>query len=371
MTERIGQYRIIGWDQLPSDDPQMLVLDTNVAIDIEAFYFGDTERKFDRDALRELLVTFAFSQVESEMADINYRWAACETAWARDGSFRDTKVRSLRRAVDVVIHWEPEKVEKWFRASQPPWMRDKKWPTIPLPDPKRERLPDPHLFSSYAAILYLTNTFLSETEWSSRDVRVAVESYLDWMKNHLGVRGAYEFAAAISLFTGTPAEVGAARKLMKLKELRRLANREQLSPDKLADYAWNAAWDITFVRTVDRMQLGAEPGFAAQRACLVTRNDDPWALRQKTRVYAAIDMGNGNVFPWLGSVWDSDWADVSKFWTREEFTEMISMSPNEEMARNSRDQTELLAQMLRALVNLETRLGVTHSAAQAYGPRLR
>ncbi|WP_217348850.1 hypothetical protein, partial [Mycobacteroides abscessus] len=88
-------------------------------------------------------------------------------------------------------------------------------------------------------------------------------------------------------------------------------------------------------------------------------------------VYAAIDMGNGNVFPWLGSVWDSDWADVSKFWTREEFTEMISMSPNEEMARNSRDQTELLAQMLRALVNLETRLGVTHSAAQAYGPRLR
>ncbi|GAB4911134.1 hypothetical protein MAHJHV34_49520 [Mycobacterium avium subsp. hominissuis] len=102
---KIGPYLIIGVDdtaELPT--PAKLVLDTNVAIDLEHYYFGD-RRRIDCDALRQLLLAFPRQDRRDMEVDINYGWALQETAWARDGSFRAPEVRRMAHALRRLVAW--------------------------------------------------------------------------------------------------------------------------------------------------------------------------------------------------------------------------------------------------------------------------
>lgn len=72
--------------------------------------------------------------------------------------------------------------------------------------------------------------------------------------------------------------------------------------DGLAARAWNAAWDLQFLRLTDSSTLGFLPADdATVNTALVTRNIDPWLVRTQSRVRMTVDGK-----PYLHTTWDDE-----------------------------------------------------------------
>jgi|GEM_PF-2898982 len=347
----IGPYKLIGVNSEADSIPRSIILDTNVAIDIEKFYFGTG--RVDREALHQLLTTFPNSNVGRQTVDINYGWAMCEASWTRDGTFKAASMRSLRHSVSQVVNWHLPQIDSAFANRHPPANRDRDWRRgIPLPE--REELGHPLsvLLASYASLLYLRKLDSTRSSWRGRGPKWAVRDYIEWMTNIFGTRNAYEVAAGIDLFCGDDARRNSVRNLLKI------GGREE--PDQLADRTWNAAWDLWFVHLTDGATYGMLPNNAPpEETCVVTRNVDPELVRTASRVVSIIQTGAGS-FPFIGSQWD----DSSKF--DDELFESISMDIAESTRRMTRDPLDMFNQGLDALRDLEAELNIKRSTVDAF-----
>ena len=362
VNREIGPYRLIGVGEDASYEPEVLIMDSNVAIDIEGFYLGnDRLTKSDRltkEHLRDLLLVYPWHESKRRTVNLIYGWVSCENAWRRDGSFDAPKVRTLRWAVEKVIHWDEARIAREFSQSRSPSTRDKDWPKKAyLPEEDDVPVPLPDFFSCYTAVLYLCHLYRTREEGGEKR---AVETFTRWIRDTLGVIGSYEQALAVSLFVGGFDDELAARKLLKLKL------NASSGPDEIADGAWGAAWDISFLRAAEILHYGHLQ--APQRTYLLTRDMDPWLLRQKSEIKALIDTGESQ-HPFVLSTWDPVKSRISQYWTTEEFHDLLHMDPELSYARLGRNAGNLLRQTFDVLADVEALMGLERSTAAAYRQR--
>jgi hypothetical protein len=128
----IGPYRIVPAHQESRAEPTAFVLDTNIVIDIERFYFGHPSMRMaaagepvraGREDLHHLLATFALRPAGGSV-DIHYGLAACEIGVRRDGSIDASACRSAVHAAQVVVEWTERHIDRAFANRHAPISRD-------------------------------------------------------------------------------------------------------------------------------------------------------------------------------------------------------------------------------------------------------
>lgn len=353
-----GRYQVISPHQ---GDPlgeyiQNIVLDTCVAVDLQHFYFGTA--KVDRESLKDLLLAFPFPKLRSKTVDINYGWATSEAAWNRSSQFDPVAARQIRYAVGEIVQWDPERVEMEFEKRYPPVSRDKKWPSkVPLPVASDVPNIYPLLVATYGMMLKILHLENTRSQWRNRGPEWAIKELYTWMRDDLAVVTSYEFGVAVDMFLAKNKRRNSARKLFNY------GGPEEA--ERLADMAWNAAWDCWFTRLPEGMTYGLLAGISRpQSTALVTANKDPQYLRLVSELRSIIDTGS-NQIPMNLNIWDET---VS--YSDELHTLMTSQRELEVLERFQRDPVAMLADAIRTVDRLEYSMGVrgrTLSCYQAAG----
>jgi len=118
----IAPYLIVMPHQEAVSEPSAYVLDTNVLIDVERFYFGHRSMQLAvagsaprscREDLRRLLTAFAVRRVGGSV-DLRYGFAACEIGVHRDGSVDAAAYRTAVHAAQRVVAWTEAQVDRAF-----------------------------------------------------------------------------------------------------------------------------------------------------------------------------------------------------------------------------------------------------------------
>ncbi|MCM6774402.1 hypothetical protein NDR87_14330 [Nocardia sp. CDC159] len=215
----IGRYRVIG-PTSREDRPDILLVDTNVAIDIERFYFGTLRNQDHRTDLRALLLAFPWRDTTTATVDVEYGTAICESAWRRDGTFNAPATRRMRHALDRVLRdWGIEETRYAFAQRYPPERRDKLWRRgLPLPDPATEATyPLGALLGPYATLLYTCYLDRTRRRWRSRGRMWPMRQLIAWARDEFGALCTYEIALARDIFLAVGGRTNAARKTLKLR----------------------------------------------------------------------------------------------------------------------------------------------------------
>jgi hypothetical protein len=286
----IGPYRVVTAHQELAAAPTAYVLDTNVVIDMERFFFGHASMRLApgepsharREDLRRLLAEFAV-RLHGGSVGLRYGLAVCEAGVKRDGSFNLSGYRTTFYAARTMVEWTESQIDRAFSNRHAPVSRDRTYlasrPRPPMPHTAVMELIGP----SYGALLKISD--LSKRR-DNRPATRRIEEFLDWMMDTLGVCLPYETRVAVAMMAGTPEAKGKAQKLLKFSG--------SGDPDKMADNAWNAAWDLWFLRESEGHTFGmlrAQHEGASEVTALITRNYDPLWLREAGSIRATIDDG--------------------------------------------------------------------------------
>ena len=350
---RVGhRYWVVRSNPHEEGPPDMVFLDTNVAIDFKHFYFGEsTQHKGDIELLlNRFPSTGTFTDI-----DLNHGWALHEAGWSRDGERRDT--RKHRWAVEVMTSWPKELINREFAENAPPITRDELWERGQHLDLGGSDVhPLGYLCGGYAVLLHTLELARTRNRWRPKGVTWALRELRDWMLGTLGVQVPYEFAAAVDMLCGE----GKAQSIMN--RLFKYGDGSE-PPDELADKAWNAAWDFLFVRLTNGAHHLIGSGELPERAALVTTNHDPWTIARRTYPQGTVLAGDGEgavVF----TAWDSSSVRRGVPGVRELLEERLA--PGEEARRFFRDRAVVFEQALVALEELEERMGVERSTVAAF-----
>jgi hypothetical protein len=343
-----SNYQLVFAHDNQTGRPGRLILDTNVAIDIERFYFGTLRSASARADLERLLKDYAVEHLRPSV-DINYGFACLEASWTRGTGVDAIKKRTLLHSVGRVLSWDSEHIERAFHMRRAPVDRDKEWPRkVPLPAVSEDDHPAHLLVGSYGSLLYMN---LAARE-SGRTVK-ALRAYLEWLRDSLGVRGAYEVQLGLDFFLGDSARRSGVQHLL------RIGGSE--SSDTLADRCWNAAWDLLFLRLTEGGTYGIQPVKKNHGGpvVLVTRNLDPGFVRAASEVRGLIRMPSPTGDVVFTQV---DWSQHPRL-ELDQVSDLLGATPTHADAlRMTRDPAEMANQAFSATRELECRLGVTRSA---------
>jgi hypothetical protein len=343
----IGDYRLIGPNAGVDFEPSTIFIDTNVAIDIEKFYFGPGGRNWSN--LRDLLRAFPVRESRREtQVDINYGWAVSEATWPRGEGVDLIRRRRMIHANSEVINWSPDELEAAFASHRSPSAKNPNWHrSTPLENAPDVADPLIMVLSPYGALLYLLSLERDRSKWRHGDPLKQLEKYVVWSKNVLGVQSSYGLMIAIDLLIGASDRREAARKMFKW------GGGE--SPDELAKKAWNAAWDVVFTSLTEGSSYGLMgESYAARPTILATRNDDPGYLRRNNELRTLISSGPSFQLPYALSTYETiegiDTAAISA---------ITATDPLDGLRRSRRDPSAVAAQAAAAVSELEDRLGVS------------
>lgn len=340
---RVGPYHIVG----PHEDerePDILVLDTNVAIDIERFYFGRSG--VDCEAL--LMLLERFPNTGRSAVNFQHGWAVAEATYRRGKGTDDIRYRSMEYACSTVLSWSPDRVKKAFESRRPPADGDRRWRRgVPFPDDTGD--PRAFLVGPYGAILKLMDIESKRSQWRSKGPRFALEEYVGWMTEVLGVRQVYPLTLAAAVLVGTGVSNESARRVMKLGA--------GSGPDDMAARAWNAAWDVFITSLSEGLTYGLAPVPAGKLHKVLTRNIDPVNLRRDVETRVIIDTGSHRIPISEGNF------DGSKKVDQGDVKRIMSLDPSQMISRESRDPDKMIAQMVAAVDDLERDMGVSNRIA--------
>lgn len=215
--QEVGRYRIIGPHHDSDHDPRLLLLDTNVLIEIEHLYFGSRKPHPD---LRLLLERFPNAQhslrtLSKEPVDLNYGWAAIEAAWRRGRGPDPVAWRRAVHAVSIVVQWDAAGIERAFTARRPPSSRDRTWPPAL---PAASAIPDPRpvIVPIYGSLMRLLSILQEGARLRSKGPLWAVRQYVDWCRHEFGIQASYPLSLAIALLAGDADEKNKIRAVFKL-----------------------------------------------------------------------------------------------------------------------------------------------------------
>lgn len=260
----------------------MIVLDTNVLIDMKDFYFGTRPL---RRGLKDVLLQFPYTS--PPIVDINYGWAVTELSWLRGSGHEATRRRTFAHAAEAIIHWDAAAIERNFANRHPPVNRDRMWPRVPLLPNSESADPRPMLVPVYGSLLYLLQLHLQRDRIRSKGSAWALQQYVSWATNTLGIRSSHALGLALALLTGRADAKEDAIRVFKLSGSE--------SADELAAKAWNVAWDIAMTTLPEGIGYRLLPVDTARRTVLITRDKDPSIVRLISDIKVIMDAGSVSI----------------------------------------------------------------------------
>lgn len=344
--QTIGGYHLIGAHKDEGQAPKVLILDTNVLIDIKNFYFHGPPRKYE--GLKTLLQTFPMSGPQS--VDINYGWAAAEATWRRGGTPDLARRREFVYAASTVVNWSPDEVEKRFAHKRPPIDRDKRWLKQPIAD--KDEVPDSRIMLAphYGSILYLMHLFNTRQQEIKQNPINVFRDYYEWTSNHLGIRDSYSTSFALALICGDGEEKNKVNGILKLSG--------DESGESLAAKCWNVSWDMLMLSLSEGNTYGLADGFRSKPTCLVTRDSDPSSLRGNSELRMMIDSGSDKIPFSMLSYTTNRKIDTA------EIEEILRFDIADFLTRYHRDANTLKDQAYAAIFELETQMGITRKFSE-------
>lgn len=352
-----GGYVVLGNhpDEEFSEVSKVLI-DTNVAADLTNFYFG--EQRTDKDSLRKLLLMFPKAKLPGmRQVGISSGMAEQETLWGRLGelsSYRASRARQIRHAMKQIVTWTPEEIEARFAHRHPPVNRDKSWPSPLITEADRGEHPLSVLIVTYAHLLYIAHLYRTTGQWKHNNLGRTwpIRALRDWGKDTFGWMGGYELAMAVTMFMDKGVPSGRIERLLKL-------NDQHDDPDAVADNVWNATWDVSFVRTADRLTYGLLP-VKPEKTCVIARDKDTKFVRAVNEIKVIIDNGRDMPVAAAFSTWSENLKEA------EQLQELLDLNLLEGHYRNQRDPAVVLQQALGALDDLEAQMGIQRRTVDAY-----
>lgn len=278
-----GKYKTIS-TRAGEDDANLetLILDTNVAIDIERFYYGDASPSAD---LESLLLAFPRRGGFERSVDINYGWAVAEATWDPVNERANlVRYRRMTHALSTVVNWSAEEIERAFAARTPPVNRDRTWPRkVAMPRPEDVPAPTPMVAVNYSVLLKTLHIASSRKGLRGKSAERAFAEVVDWARDTLGIFDTYGIQVAMDLLCGDAERKGAAQRLLKYSG--------PAEAQLLRQQAWNSAWDLLFTRLCDGYSYGLLPGAQVSVTNVVTRNVDLPYLRSIVETAAVFKLG--------------------------------------------------------------------------------
>ena len=213
---RVGGYDIIGVQKRVAGGANLLVLDTNVVIDMATFYFTGPRGRRVRPDLHALLSQFPDVRVGSKV-DIKYGFAVEEASWVRGVGRNRADYRRLMHAASTMIEWTRSEVEKTFANRHPPANRDKAWSSRVSLSAAEELLSiPPHwLLPTYACFLYLCRLDRTRDRWRNKDRSVVMAQYVEWMVDDLGALDVYAVQLGLDFLLGNHERLNGVRALLE------------------------------------------------------------------------------------------------------------------------------------------------------------
>lgn len=344
-VRQIGPYRIIGPHAAASADLNMLVIDSNVLIDIRDLYFKGPARV--PAELQDLLLTFPNSGRNA--VDINFGWASSELTWKRGRGTDLSARREFIHAARHVVDWNAEQVRRAFMNRHPPVNRDNRWPRVALDDPHEIGDPRIMIVPHYGCLLFLMQLYRDRHRWKARPPLAALQEYVRWTDDVLGIRDSYTRGLAISLLVG---DSEAKKEVLRVFKLSGTEDN-----DTLAQKSWNVAWDIAMVSLAEGISYGLLPVRRPESAALVTRDLDPLLLRIGAEMRALIDMGHTKVPMTMVSMRPHARID------ERELLGILEQDPLDSIARFGRDPSAMIRQAADAVRSLESDMGLAQRTA--------
>lgn len=271
---RIGAYSLISAEADDGTMPKCAVLDTNVVIDMEHFYFNQTSEE-ERQSLKDLLL-----YLDKNRIDPCIGFALLESCHQWRSGFDENNFQRKRYVAETMLQWDKVMIEKQFSNHHPLANRDKKCRDRPY----QTRI-DPLAYGfngiisdfTQFAIHYasLLKIMLLAQKMNTDNRLMMLAEYVSWVNDQLGATSAYELQVAIDILTGNGNRAEQARRLIKY------SGNESI--DDLSHKAWNAAWDCYFMSVTDahEARLEYETGMSSRDTVQITRNIDPLWLREK------------------------------------------------------------------------------------------
>ena len=269
--ERVGRLRVVRPFVGFAYEPQRLLLDTNVVIDMERWYFRGWGGP---DIASDLLALFdRFAPVNP---DVVYGFGAKEAGWRRGQGLNTIAYQKALYAASTIIQWDKGQLRRRAASPVAPVAIDTQWRRgiARLQVPPNVDVSLLMVFASYGSLLYLLRLERDRRRWRQQGPLRAITNYVDWLAAELDFVGSYEVQIGIDLLMGDEARRNGARGLLKL------GGSE--SPDKLAKNCWSTAWDINHLRMAEGETFGllgeSAPTF------LVTRDPDPGFVRTQAEI---------------------------------------------------------------------------------------
>jgi len=261
---------------------------------MERFYTGHTSMRLaaagetaraGREDLRRLLTSFAVRPGAN--VGLDYSFAACEIGVRRDGSVDGSAYRTAVCAGRLLVEWTRSEIDRAFANRHAPISRDANYLRVcPRPRDGTHAAVMRRIGPSYGALLKITELCSRPPGGGAARARARLEEFIDWMMDTLGICLPYEMRVAAALVAGSTDSQRRARKLLRFSG--------DGDADDLAAKAWNAAWDLWFLRLPEGDTFGLLPSDdrTNEVTALVTRNHDPLWLREGGSIRALIGSGS-------------------------------------------------------------------------------
>jgi hypothetical protein len=260
-VREIGTYYFLtSWPEGGLSLASSVLLDTNVLVDIERFFYSRIPTELRRDLQMLLLAILE--------KDVLPGPALLESCRSRPGASVDyAKLGRSEYAFQIVSHWSHEELAAMFARDRPP---AELYPSPPLEVDEFEAGGGLlfHLMQTggLATLLKVQTLTPHGRGFAGPEERIAaLRSFVGWTIDSLKFAMPHEFQIAHDWFVGPPDRRTYVQRLLKF------GHKDALRA------TWGAVWDLSFLRFVDS---GSSMDSALDNLVLVTRDRGLRALRQ-------------------------------------------------------------------------------------------
>jgi len=328
-----GYYHYIGISKKINYTHKSLILDSNVAINIEKFCFAPNKMKvIHRNATLEFLnnnyeVDFVPGLGVSEACwDINLM------------AENPNKAAKMELAFESIYKIEKSQLKEHSNGSGIDYNKSFKIDKVPISNTLVNQLqnhPNPLLSGTYATVLKIMILQIKE-----KNKKKAVVEYLRFINDDLKANLAIETNIAINYFLGTSDMQVPADKIFKFGKLNPLVN------------AWNTTWDLNYLRFFQKMYYESEQ-HQLRDLKLVTADAGLVILANMTSLEATI---NGDDFIPILCFYDNDIRDEYIDFVDEIEKSLFNTVNQRSIKRNKEESNiiELISELERELLKLSS-----------------
>jgi hypothetical protein len=260
--QRIGQYYFLAsWPEGGLGSSGSVLLDTNVLIDMERFFYSSIPTELRRD-LHMLLLALSDKEVLPGLALL-------ESSRGRLTAPVDyTKIARSQYAFRIMSRWSPEELVKMFARDRPP---ADLYPSPPALKPSELHTGGGLMFDlmqigGLVALLKVQTLTPHNRSFAGPDERLAaLRKFANWATNFLKFVMPHEFQIAHDWFVGPP------DRRTYVQRLLRFGHKDAIRA------TWAAVWDLLFLKYVDSVSL-MDPSFGSP--IMVTKDRGLSTLRQ-------------------------------------------------------------------------------------------